>query len=113
MASSCAYTTTTNEHGRDQAVQQVLDDTPLLSDELMQLAKWIAQYYVAPLGKCYANDAAGREVRRHFVYRIAERANVCCARHDAVRCRGKWRGATFEVVSRGAEPRDCGAELSG
>ena len=32
-------------------VQQVLDDAALLPDELMQLAKWIAQYYVAPLGE--------------------------------------------------------------
>ena len=32
-------------------VQHVLDDAPLLPEELMQLAKWIAQYYVAPLGE--------------------------------------------------------------
>ena len=32
-------------------IQQVLDDAPLLSDELLHLAQWIAQYYVAPLGE--------------------------------------------------------------
>jgi primosomal protein N' (replication factor Y) len=54
-------------------VQQVLDDAPLLSDELMHLAKWIAQYYVAPLGEVLrAMMPLAAEVRRHFVYRIAE-----------------------------------------
>src|SRR3982074_158225 len=32
-------------------VQQVLDEAALLPDELMKLAAWIAQYYVAPLGE--------------------------------------------------------------
>ncbi len=32
-------------------VQQVLDDAALLPDELIELARWIAQYYVAPLGE--------------------------------------------------------------
>ncbi|MGA2898004.1 MAG: primosomal protein N' [Acidobacteriaceae bacterium] len=54
-------------------VQQVLDDEPLLSDELMHLAKWIAQYYVAPLGEVLRGMLPlAAEVRRHFVYRIAE-----------------------------------------
>src|SRR5271155_1342249 len=44
-------------------VQQVLDDSALLPDELMELARWIASYYVVPLAA---------EVKRHFSYRIAE-----------------------------------------
>ena len=54
-------------------VQQVLDDEPLLPDELMHLAKWIAQYYVAPLGEVLRGMLPlAAEVRRHFVYSIAE-----------------------------------------
>jgi primosomal protein N' (replication factor Y) len=54
-------------------VQQVLDDAPLLPDELMQLAAWIAQYYVAPLGEVLRSMMPlAAEVRRHFTYRIAE-----------------------------------------
>ena len=54
-------------------VQQVLDDSPLLPEELMHLAKWIAQYYVAPLGEVLRGMLPlSAEVRRHFVYRIAE-----------------------------------------
>ena len=54
-------------------VQQVLDETALLPGELMRLASWIAQYYVAPLGEVLRGMLPlAAEVKRHFVYRIAE-----------------------------------------
>ncbi|WP_179493234.1 replication restart helicase PriA [Granulicella arctica] len=54
-------------------VQQVLDDAPLLPDELMRLATWIASYYVAPLGEVLRGMLPlSAEVKRHLVYRIAE-----------------------------------------
>src|SRR5229473_7524824 len=54
-------------------VQQVLDDAALLPDELMRLAGWIAQYYVAPLGEVLRGMLPlAAEVKRHFFYRIAE-----------------------------------------
>jgi primosomal protein N' (replication factor Y) len=54
-------------------VQQVLDDSSLLSAELMQLATWIAQYYVAPLGEVLRGMMPlAAEVRRQYTYRISE-----------------------------------------
>ena len=54
-------------------VQQVLDDVSLLSPELMQLATWIAQYYVAPLGEVLRGMMPlAAEVRRQYTYRISE-----------------------------------------
>src|SRR5580692_2287022 len=54
-------------------VQQVLDEAALLPDELMELARWIAQYYVAPLGEVLRGMLPlAAEVKRHFFYRIAE-----------------------------------------
>jgi primosomal protein N' (replication factor Y) len=54
-------------------IQQILDDAPLLPDELMQLAQWIANYYVAPLGEVLRGMLPlSAEVRRQFTYRIAE-----------------------------------------
>jgi primosomal protein N' (replication factor Y) len=54
-------------------VQQVLDEAALLPDELMKLAGWIAQYYVAPLGEVLRGMLPlSAEVKRHFFYRIAE-----------------------------------------
>ena len=50
-----------------------LNDAPLLPDELMRLAEWIAQYYVAPLGEVLRGMMPlAAEVRRQFMYRIAE-----------------------------------------
>ncbi len=54
-------------------LQQVLDDASLLPEELMRLAAWIAQYYVAPLGEVlHGMLPLGAEVKRHVVYHIAE-----------------------------------------
>ncbi len=54
-------------------VQQVLDEAALLPDELMKLAGWIAQYYVAPLGEVLRGMLPlAAEVKRHVAYRIAE-----------------------------------------
>jgi len=54
-------------------IQQVLDDEPLLPAELMQLAEWIAQYYVAPLGEVLRGMLPlAAEVKRNFLYAITE-----------------------------------------
>ena len=54
-------------------VQQVLDDAALLPDDLMRLAEWIAQYYVAPLGEVLRGMLPlNAEIRRVLLYRITE-----------------------------------------
>jgi primosomal protein N' (replication factor Y) len=54
-------------------IQQILDASPLLPDELMQLAQWIAQYYIAPLGEVLRGMLPlAAEIRRQFTYRISE-----------------------------------------
>src|ERR1022692_2716698 len=34
-------------------VSQILDSAPALTPELMQLGRWIAQYYIAPIGEVF------------------------------------------------------------
>ncbi len=54
-------------------VQTVMDPGPLLSTEQMELAKWIAHYYCAPLGEVIRGMLPlAAEVKRQYVYRIAE-----------------------------------------
>src|SRR5438270_10561396 len=54
-------------------VQQVLDQTAIVPAELMKLADWIAQYYVAPLGEVLRGMLPlAAEVKRNFSYRITE-----------------------------------------
>ncbi len=54
-------------------VQAVMDAGPLLGEEQMELARWIAQYYCAPVGEVLRGMLPlSAEVRRQFVYRISE-----------------------------------------
>jgi len=54
-------------------LEAVLDEEPLLSKHLLELAEWIAQYYLAPLGEVLrAMLPLGAEVRRTVYYRITD-----------------------------------------
>ncbi len=54
-------------------VEAVLDQEPILNAELMELAAWIAQYYLAPLGEVLRSMLPlMAEVRRSTSYRISE-----------------------------------------
>ncbi len=54
-------------------IQTVMDVGALLSPEQMDLAKWIATYYCAPLGEVIRGMLPlAAEVKRQFVYRIAD-----------------------------------------
>ncbi len=56
-----------------KAVERVLDEAALLGPELMELGRWVAEYYCAPLGEVLRGMVPlGAEVRRQWVYRIAE-----------------------------------------
>ncbi len=53
---------------------QILDSTPALPPELMQLGRWIAQYYIAPLGEVLRTMLPlSAEFRRVVGYRITEK----------------------------------------
>ncbi len=54
-------------------VERVMDEEALLSDELMDLGRWVAGYYCAPLGEVLRGMMPlMAEVRRQFTYRIGE-----------------------------------------
>ncbi len=54
-------------------IESVLDDEPLLSDHLLRLAEWIAQYYLAPLGEVLRGMLPlMAEVRHTVYYRITD-----------------------------------------
>ena len=56
-----------------RSIETVLDQEPILNSELMELAAWIAQYYVAPLGEVLRGMLPlTAEVRRSTSYRISE-----------------------------------------
>ncbi len=54
-------------------VERVLDEGALLGPEMLELARWVAGYYCAPLGEVLRGMVPlGAEVRRRWVYRISE-----------------------------------------
>jgi primosomal protein N' (replication factor Y) len=65
-------------HDREPSVStkslvSVLDSQPVLDDQLMRLGKWIAGYYLAPLGEVLRSMVPlGAEFKREISYRITE-----------------------------------------
>src|SRR5579862_6345316 len=65
-------------HDRKPTVQtknvvSVLDPAPVLDEQLMRLGKWIADYYLAPLGEVFRTMLPlSAEFKRSIVYRITE-----------------------------------------
>jgi len=56
-----------------RALEAVLDSEPLLSEQLLSLAEWMAQYYLAPLGEVLRGMLPlMAEVRRTVYYRITD-----------------------------------------
>jgi primosomal protein N' (replication factor Y) len=88
----------TDLHDREQTIDikpivQVLDAKPVLDAILLELGKWIASYYIAPLGEVLRTMLPlGAEVRFARVYRISdlgqkalyESANVGSSRRSRV-----------------------------
>src|SRR6185437_657713 len=56
-----------------KTVHSVLDSVPLIDAALMQIAEWIASYYLAPIGEVLRSMLPLQaEVRRDWSYRISE-----------------------------------------
>jgi primosomal protein N' (replication factor Y) len=69
-------------HDRKPAVQtknvvSVLDPAPVLDAQLMRLGKWIADYYLAPLGEVFRTMLPlSAEFKRTITYRITEQGQL-------------------------------------
>ena len=69
-------------HDRKPSVQtknvvSVLDPAPVLDAQLMKLGKWIADYYLAPLGEVFRTMLPlSAEFKRTITYRITEQGHL-------------------------------------
>ncbi len=64
-------------------LEAVLDEEPLLSEPLLELAEWTAQYYLAPLGEVLrAMLPLSAEVRRTVYYRLTDLGRDVLARSE-------------------------------
>ncbi len=82
----------------------MLDDEPILSEHLLELAEWIAQYYLAPLGEVLRGMLPlMAEVRRTVYYQITDLGRDVYARSidgdSQLRATRKSRPKRHESVS--------------
>jgi primosomal protein N' (replication factor Y) (superfamily II helicase) len=71
-------------------ILNILDEESILSPQLLELAQWIAQYYIAPVGEVLrAMLPLMSEVRTHVLYRITDQG----------------RAALFEGAEQGSSRR--------
>jgi len=83
-------------------LESVLDDEPLLSEHLLTLGEWIAQYYLAPLGEVLRGMLPlMAEVRRTLYYRITDMGRDALAARldgDSAAKQGGRRTERFAVL---------------
>jgi primosomal protein N' (replication factor Y) len=93
-------------------LEAVLDDEPLLSDHLLRLAEWMAQYYLAPLGEVLRGMLPlMAEVRRTVYYRITDLGRDVLAECVDSQVSESGAGKTGENRASGAKAPDGVAEL--
>ena len=96
-------------------LEAVLDEDgePLLSEHLMKLGEWIAQYYLAPLGEVLRGMLPlMAEVRRTVLYRITDRGrDVLAASMDGDQGTKGPREQGTDVVARKVLERLASGEL--
>src|SRR5579863_5221191 len=62
-----------NPKVKTKSILSVLDDSPVVDDVLLGLAKWIADYYLAPLGEVLRTMLPlSAEFKRNVGYRITD-----------------------------------------
>ncbi len=60
-----------------KAIYSVLDPAPVLDDQLLRLARWIADYYLAPLGEVFRTMLPlHAEFKRSIAYRITPQGRM-------------------------------------
>src|ERR1700720_2361077 len=58
---------------RTKSVLSLLDASPVLDEQLLRLGRWIANYYLAPLGEVFRTMLPlSAEFKRSITYRITE-----------------------------------------
>ena len=67
-------------------ILSVLDPAPVLDDQLLRLGRWIADYYLAPIGEVFRTMLPlSAEFKRIVGYRIAEQGHMALHQRGNVR----------------------------
>jgi primosomal protein N' (replication factor Y) len=92
-------------------VLQTIDREPVLSEEMLDLGRWIAGYYLAPLGEVLRTMLPlGGEVRRQTVYRLTDRGRKRLAELQGFFTAAPTDGADAAVLAYLSENDDVRAK---
>ena len=87
----------------------VLDSTPVLDEQLLRLGRWIADYYLAPIGEVFRTMLPlNAEFKRSIGYRLTEEGQMALHRAGHLRII-----RPFAAHSRRASRRVPRSRLSG
>src|ERR1700738_3151325 len=79
---------TENKEVQTRNLTSVLDPTPALDEQLIGLGRWIADYYLAPIGEVFrAMLPLSAEFKRAIGYRITEEGQLALHRAGVT---GSW-----------------------
>ena len=73
-------------------VEELVDEAPIIARDIMELTRWMSDYYYAPLGRVFEDSAAGGRGRGHRA--VASRS----------RTRDGRRSRRFRRASTGLHP---------
>jgi primosomal protein N' (replication factor Y) len=98
--------------GQLKAVKRVVDDEPLLGPELMELARWMSDYYVCPLGQVLSAMVPGA-VKRGAGVKRRRYAYLAGPAEDVLKdLKGRKKRAVVEILrDRQAVSPDCAVGL--
>ncbi len=92
-------------HDRKPSVQtknlvSVLDPAPVLDQQLMRLGKWIADYYLAPLGEVFRTMLPlSAEFKRTITYRVSDQGHMVLHRGSTSGSSGRARRTPEEQLA--------------
>ncbi len=95
-----------------KAVQKILDDEPLVTEELLAMARWVSDYYVCPLGQVLSAMVPGA-VKKGAGVRTLRYVHLTADVQDLEGLRaGRQRQVADLLLARGAVNKDNALEVA-
>jgi primosomal protein N' (replication factor Y) len=108
------------EMGRLRALKEIADDRPVFTDDLIDLARWIADYYVAPIGEVLA-AMSPPSVKLRRVYRLKRSPDdlemevlkaTCPERAGIIEALLKGKAVGLDTIKHKVRSKDISAHLA-
>ncbi len=96
----CMQLDPADAHDKLKPVTEVIDTEPALTDELFELAGWMADYYLHPIGEVLATMLPA-QIRRGAALRIAREESWVATGHTGDLKRAPRQASLLEVIRSG------------